>query len=255
MKLATWNVNSIRSRLDRLIAWLGHHQPDILCLQELKCINEQFPYEALAAAGYHCAVHGQKTYNGVAIVSRLEPEDIRRGMTGDEPDEQARLISARYADVRVISAYVPNGQTVGSEKFAYKLRWLAQLGAMLLRDFDPAQPVVLAGDFNVATTDKDVADPDAWADTVLCTPEVRDAMQAVRQWGFVDVFAKFHPEGGVYSWWDYRNLAFPKNQGLRLDHIYATETLASRCTSASVDREERKGEKPSDHAPVMIEWK
>lgn len=254
MKLVTWNVNSIRSRRDRLIAWLGEHQPDVVCLQELKCTDEQFPYEDVATAGYQAAVYGQKTYNGVAILARETPRDIRRGLNDDDPDDQARLMSAEVAGVRVISAYVPNGQTVGSEKFAYKLAWLARLRKMFDREFDPAQPVVLAGDFNVAVTDKDVADPDAWAETVLCTPEVREAMELVRQWGFVDVFAKFHPEGGIYSWWDYRQLAFPRNRGLRLDHVYATPAFAERCSAARVDREERKGEKPSDHAPVIVEW-
>jgi exodeoxyribonuclease-3 len=255
MKLATWNVNSIRSRLGRLIAWLGEHQPDVLCLQELKCTDEQFPYDAITDAGYQAAVFGQKTYNGVAILSREIPKNVRPGMNDDDPDDQARLISAEVAGLRVISAYVPNGQSVGSEKFDYKLAWLSRLRKLLDRDFDSSQPVVLAGDFNVAVADRDVADPDAWAESVLCVPQVRDALENVRQWGFVDVFAKFHPEGGIYSWWDYRRLAFPRNQGLRLDHIYATETFAKRCTTAAVDRDQRKGEKPSDHAPVIVEWK
>lgn len=254
MKLATWNVNSIRSRLERLIAWLGEHQPDVLCLQELKCTDEQFPCDAINKAGYRAAVFGQKTYNGVAILSREEPKDVRRGLGYDDPDAEARLISADVAGLRIFSAYVPNGQVVGSEKFAYKLGWLARLRAILDHDYDPAEPVVLAGDFNVAVTDRDVADPEDWADTVLCTPQVREAMETVREWGFTDVFAKFHPQGGIYSWWDYRQLAFPRNQGLRLDHVYATPAFAERCTAAYVDREERKGEKPSDHAPVVVEW-
>ncbi|MBN1942057.1 MAG: exodeoxyribonuclease III [Phycisphaerae bacterium] len=254
MKLATWNVNSIRSRLGRLEAWLRRHRPDVLCLQELKCTDEQFPYEALAGVGYQSAVFGQKAYNGVAILARQELRDVRRGFGDGSPDTEARLISAEIEGVRVFSAYVPNGQVVGSEKFTYKLAWLARLADLLRRDFDPAAPIVLAGDFNVAVSDRDVYDPNAWAESVLCVPEVRGALELVRQWGFVDVFARFHPEGGVYSWWDYRRLAFPRNQGLRLDHVYATAAFTERCTSAYVDRDERKGEKPSDHAPVVVEW-
>jgi len=251
VKLATWNVNSVRSRLDRLLAWLAARAPDVLCLQEIKCTEEQFPYDALRAAGYHAAVAGQKTYNGVAILAHQEPEEIQRSLGDGEENEPARLISAEVAGVRVLNAYVPNGQVVGSEAYAYKLAWLARLGAKLRRDFDPSQPLVLCGDFNVAVDDRDVAHPDAWADSVLCVPDVRDALGAIRAWGLTDVVRKHHPEGGVYSWWDYRRLAFPRNDGMRLDHIYATETLAGNCTSAEVDRQERKGEKPSDHAPVV----
>lgn len=255
MKLATWNVNSIRSRISRVVAWLGEQQPDVLCLQELKCTDEQFPYDAVIEAGYQAAVSGQKTYNGVAILSRETPKDVRLGL-GDDifTDTDARLISAEIAGVRVLNAYVPNGQVVGSGKFAYKLAWLARLRKMLDRDFDPAGSVVLVGDFNVAVSDRDVADPEGWSESVLCVSEVREALEVVRQWGFIDVFAKFHPEGGIYSWWDYRRLAFPRNQGLRLDHVYATESFAKRCTDAYVDRDERKGEKPSDHAPVVVQW-
>jgi exodeoxyribonuclease-3 len=254
MRLATWNVNSIRSRLERLEAWLAKHSPDVLCLQELKCTEEQFPFEAIGQVGYHAAVFGQKTYNGVAILSREKPKGISRGMGDDVADEQARLISAEVGGVRVISAYVPNGSTVGSDKFAYKLDWLARLRAMLEREFTPGQPIVLCGDFNVALDDKDAANPDEWADTVLCVPEVRDALESVRQWGFVDVFRKHHPDGGIFSWWDYRRLGFQRNDGLRLDHVYATESLARKSASAEVDRDERKGQRPSDHAPILAEF-
>ena len=253
MKLATWNVNSIRSRLDRLLLWLREVRPDVLCLQELKCTDEKFPFDDIAEAGYYAAVHGQKTYNGVAILAREELADIRVGLGDDIADDQARLISACIGDIRVFSAYVPNGQLVGSEKFAYKLAWLVRLRAMFERDYAPSESIVLAGDFNVAVTDKDVATPDAWADSVLCVPEVRKALEAVRRWGFVDVFAQHHPDGGVYSWWDYRNLAFSRNEGLRLDYVYATDVLAEKCIYAEVDRNERKGQKPSDHAPVVVQ--
>ncbi|HDY66069.1 MAG TPA: exodeoxyribonuclease III [Phycisphaerae bacterium] len=251
MKLATWNVNSIRSRLERLLGWIEKHDPDVLCLQELKCIEDQFPFDAVREAGYHAAVFGQKRYNGVAILARSELIDVRCGLGGDLDDPQARLISAEIDGVRIISAYFPSGAVVGSEKYAYKLDWMSRLRAMLDRDFDPDKPLVLCGDLNVAIDDKDVANPDAWADTVLCVPPVREALEKIRRWGLVDVFRRVNPDGGIYSWWDYRRLGFQRNDGLRLDHVYATEPLAARCAVAEVDREERKAQKPSDHAPVI----
>ncbi len=252
VKLATWNVNSVRARLERLLGWLAKHRPDVLCLQEIKCTDDAFPAEALAAAGYHAAVFGQKTYNGVAILAKEEPRSVRRGLTDDDAD--ARLISADVVGVRILSAYVPNGREVGSESYAYKLDWLARLREYLERHGSPSQPLVLCGDLNVAIDDKDVAHPEAWADTVLCHPAAREALAHVRDWGLVDVVRKHHPDGGVYSWWDYRQLAFPRNDGLRLDHVYATAPLAGRSTVASVDRDERKGAKPSDHAPVIADF-
>ena len=251
MKLATWNVNSIRSRLERLLDWVKKHTPDVLCLQELKCIEDQFPFDAIQEAGYHAAVFGQKAYNGVAILARSEPLDVQRGLGGDLDDPQARMISAEIDGVRIISTYVPSGSVVGSEKYAYKLDWMSRLREMLDRDFDPDQPLVLCGDLNVAVDDKDVENPDAWADSVLCVPPVREALEEIRQWGLVDVFRRVNPDGGIYSWWDYRRLGFQRNDGLRIDHIYATESLSTRCTVAEVDRQERKGQKPSDHAPVI----
>ncbi len=251
MKIATWNVNSIRARHDRLLAWLDRHAPDVLCLQELKGTDDAFPFDAVSEAGYHAVVFGQKTYNGVAILSRAEPTDVERGMGDDVDDPQARLVSAQIGGVRVICAYVPNGQEVGSDKYAYKLGWMRRLRDHLDRRFASSDDLVLCGDFNVAPDDADVANPERWADSVLCHRDVRDGLEHVGGWGLVDVFRQHHPEGGVYSWWDYRRLAFPKNDGLRLDHIFATESLAERCTAAEVDRDERKGTKPSDHAPVI----
>ena len=251
MKIATWNVNSIRSRLERLLRWLEKARPDVVCLQELKAADEVFPREAIREAGYHAAVFGQKTYNGVAILSRSELEDVQRGMGDDADDPQARLIAARIDGIQVIGAYVPNGQSVGSEKYAYKLDWMRRLRAYLDRRFEPSVPLILCGDFNVAPDDRDVANPEKWGGSVLCHQRARDALENVRRWGLADVFRQFHPEGGIYSWWDYRMLAFPKNDGLRLDHVFATESLARRCTGAEIDRDERKGQKPSDHAPVI----
>jgi len=255
MKLATWNVNSIRARLERLIVWLEKHQPDVICLQELKSTDEAFPGQAIAEAGYHGAVWGQKTYNGVAILSKTEPAEVERGIKDRVKDPQARLISADIGGVRVLSTYVPNGSEVGSDKYAYKLDWMQRLRKYLGRRHSPSDRLILCGDFNVAVDDKDVARPEEWRDTVLCHCDARDALENIRAWGFTDVFRKHHPDGGVYSWWDYRMLGFARNNGLRLDHIFATEPLAARCTSAEVDRDERKGKKPSDHAPVIAVFK
>jgi exodeoxyribonuclease-3 len=195
--------------------------------------------------------YGQKTYNGVAILSRSEPADVATGLADGIDDPQARLISAEVGGVRILSAYVPNGSVVGSDKYGYKLDWLSRLRGHLGRRCDPAAPVVLCGDLNVARFDDEVAHPDAWGGSVLCHPTARDALERVREWGFTDVVRQHHPEGGLYSWWDYRAGAFPRNNGLRIDHVWATAPLAARCTSAEIDRDERKGAKPSDHAPVV----
>jgi exodeoxyribonuclease-3 len=251
VRIATWNVNSIRARLERLLTWLAKQRPDVVCLQELKVVDEAFPYEPLREAGYHSAVLGQKTYNGVAILSRVQPTNVERGLSDDLVDPQARLIAATIEGIHILSAYVPNGETVGSEKYAYKLEWLGRLRDHLARGFSPTAPVALCGDFNVARDDRDVARPEEWGNSVLCHIDARQALERVREWGFTDVFRERHPEGGIYSWWDYRAGAFPRNDGLRLDHIFATEPLARRSTAAEVDREERKGSKPSDHAPVI----
>jgi exodeoxyribonuclease-3 len=255
MKLATWNVNSIRAREDRALRWLEKADPDVVCLQELKVVDEVFPFETLRAAGYEAAVHGQKTYNGVAILTRLgiEVEDVERGFGDDGDDTQARLISAKVAGVHVASAYVPNGGEVGSDKWAYKLQWLKRLRGWLDRRYEKSDPVALCGDFNVAPDDRDVSDPPAWEASVLCHPEVRRALETVREWGLVDSFRLHHDEAGFYSWWDYRMLGFPKNKGLRIDHIDLSEPLVGRCSGALIDRDERKGKQPSDHAPVIIE--
>ncbi len=252
MKVATWNVNSIRTRLERTLRWLEKEAPDVLCLQELKTLDENFPFEALSQAGYHAAVYGQKTYNGVAILSRSEAREVERGFGDSVDDPQARLISARVEGVRVISIYVPNGSEVGSEKYAYKLDWMRRLVDYLERSCDPREALLLCGDFNVAPDDSDVAQPEQWKERVLCHPDVRDAHRRILDWGLLDSFRLHHPEGGIYTWWDYRRLGFPRNNGLRIDHIFVTEPASRRCVSAAVDRDERKGKQPSDHAPLHI---
>lgn len=256
MRIATWNVNSVRARLERLLAWLERADVDVVCLQELKGETDVFPYDAIEAAGYHAAVYGQKTYNGVAILSRTAPTHIQRGWPEAPPagvdEEQARLIAATVDGVRTVTAYVPNGQSVGSDAWAYKLAWLRQLRSYLEQTADPATPLVLCGDFNVAPSDDaDVAKPEKWQGSVLTHAEAREALTTVTSWGLTDAIRLHHDGPGPYSWWDYRHLAFPKGNGLRIDHIFATEPLATRCTDATVDRDERKGPKPSDHAPVV----
>ena len=252
MKVATWNVNSVKARKERLLSWLSRHAPDVLCLQELKTEAPGFPHEEVKAAGYHAAVLGQKTYNGVAVLTREEPTDVASGF-GDGGDEsQARFVAVSVSGLRVASVYVPNGQEVGSDKWRYQLDWLGRLSAWVGRQPE-GTPLVLCGDFNVAPDDRDVADPAAWADTVLCHPEVRSAYGAVTAHGLSDAFRLHHAEGGLYSWWDYRMLAFPKNDGLRIDHVLLAGALAGRCAGAFIDRDERKGKLPSDHAPVVAE--
>lgn len=258
MRIATWNINSIKVRLDRVLGFLEEHEPDALCLQELKVTDDAFPYDAIAEAGYHAEVLGQPTYNGVALLTREPAEEVIRGMGPDDADDQARLISGVVHGVRVFSAYMPNGESVGSEKWRYKLDWIRRLRSWIDRNFDPDDPIALTGDFNVAPRQSDAENPERWAQSVLCHPASRDALAALREFGFADVFERHHPEGHVYTWWDYQRLAFPKNDGLRIDHIYATGPLAGRSEDAWVDRDARKkgpyGSKPSDHAPVLADF-
>jgi exodeoxyribonuclease-3 len=253
MKLATWNVNSVRAREERLLRWLGTAQPDVVCLQELKVPDAGFPTESLRQAGYASVIHGQKTYNGVAILSRVEPTEVVRGFGDGGDDTAARLIAARLGPLRVASVYVPNGATVGSDKWDYKLDWLRRLRTWLDRCCARDELVAVCGDFNVAPESRDVCDPAAWATSVLFHPDARAALEDVCAWGLVDGFRLHTQEPGFYSWWDYRMLAFPKNQGLRIDHVLLSRPLAVRCRSAAIDRNERKGKQPSDHAPVIVE--
>jgi exodeoxyribonuclease-3 len=252
VKIATWNVNSIRARLPRLLDWLPEAKCDVVCLQELKVEEAQFPREELAAAGWKIAAAYQKTYNGVAILAREELRDVSSGLDDGEDDPQARLIAATVNDVRVVCVYVPNGQTVGSDKYRYKLRWLERLRAYL--DRHAPRELVLCGDFNVAPEPRDVYDPAGWENEVLFHIDARTALEKVRAFGLADTFRLQNPDLQAFSWWDYRQLSFPKNRGLRIDHIFATEALARRCTHAAIDRESRKvkdGMQPSDHAPVI----
>ena len=253
LRVASWNVNSIRVRRERLLLWLEAQRPDVLCLQELKATEAQFPFEAVRAAGYDGPVLGQKAYNGVAILARpgVALEDVRAGLDDDADDPSARLLSARAGDTRIITVYVPNGQVVGSDKYAYKLEWFRRLRVYLERHHRTSEPMILCGDFNVAPEPRDVERPKEWERSVLFHADVRAALREVMAWGLTDTFRLHHEEGGFYTWWDYRMLSFPKNDGLRLDLILATTPLARRCTETSIDRNERKGKLASDHVPVL----
>lgn len=251
MKIATWNVNSVRARLPRLLDWLASRQPDVVCLQETKVVDAEFPTAEVEALGYLCATFGQKTYNGVAILSRTTGLDATRGLPGDGPDAEKRLLAATISGVRVVNVYCPNGGEVGSGKYAGKLEWFGRLRAFLETSVSPGAPVVVLGDFNVAPEDRDVWDPEAWRGQILCTEPEREAFRSLLAWGLVDALRALRQDGGVYTWWDYRMGAFHRGWGLRIDHVLASPSLASRCVDVTVDRDARKGKKPSDHAPVI----
>jgi exodeoxyribonuclease III len=253
MKLATWNVNSLKVRLPHLTDWLAKTQPDIVCLQELKLEDAKFPRAELETAGYQAAVSGQKTYNGVAILARAGLSDVSVGMPGFA-DEQKRVIAATVGGVRSVCVYCPNGQAVGSEKYDYKLRWFAALKAYLAAEMARHSQLAVAGDFNVAPEDRDVHDPKAWEGQVHVSEPERSAWRALLALGLKDTFRLFEQPEKIYSWWDYRMMGFRRNAGLRIDQILVSAPLAARCTSCSVDKEPRKLERPSDHAPVIAEF-
>jgi exodeoxyribonuclease-3 len=252
MKLATWNVNSLKVRLPQVIDWLQTNQPDMLCLQETKLTDENFPAAEIAAVGYESVFIGQKTYNGVAILSKQKGSDIITAIPGFE-DEQKRVVAATYGDVRVISVYVPNGDTVESEKYQYKLRWLPALTGWLQQELKDYKKLAILGDFNIAPEDRDVYDPQLWQGKVLCSQPERAAFGDLLNLGLADSFRLFEQAEKSYTWWDYRMMAFRLNRGLRIDHILLSDALASVCTSCAIDKAVRKLERPSDHAPVVAE--
>ncbi len=252
MQIATWNVNSIRARLERLLPWLEAHSPDIVCLQETKVTDDLFPREPIEALGYDIAAHGQKTYNGVAILSRLPIQDPRPGILGFD-DPQARVLSATIAGLRIYDLYVVNGKRIPSDKFDYKLAWLDALLADLQHSHSPDQPVVLTGDFNITVDDRDLWDPEELRETILCSTAERDKLQALLDWGLQDALRMHHDDAGIYTWWDYRAAAFRRGMGMRIDHFLVSAPVASRCSDVQVHRQEREGERPSDHAPVVMD--
>ena len=263
LTIATWNVNSIRARLSRVTEWLDAKKPDVVCLQELKVEEKAFPFDAFHDRGYHVHATFQRTYNGVGIASRVPLENPTIGLGDGADDPQARVVSGTIAGIRVISAYFPNGESLGSEKYPYKLEWMKRLRRHLDTHYDAAKDkLVLCGDFNVAPEERDVHAPDRWAGSVLFHRSVRDALADIAAFGLVDAFRLHTQEGGLYTWWDYRMLSFPRNYGLRIDHHYVTKPLAPLVREVTIDREARKGglgatkaEKgtsaPSDHAPVI----
>jgi len=250
VKLATWNVNSLKVRLPQVIDWLAAVQPDVLCLQELKLEDASFPLAAIEAAGYRAVFSGQKTYNGVAILSRTPPGEVVRGIPGFD-DPQKRVIAATIDGIRIVCAYFPNGQAVGSEKFSYKLEWLAALTRWLQGEVASHPELALLGDYNIAPEDRD-AHPD-WPDEIHVSAPERNAFQALLALGLSDAFRRFEQAEKSYSWWDYRMMAFRRNFGLRIDHILVSTPLAQRCRSCVIDKAPRKLERPSDHAPVIVE--
>ena len=252
MKIVSWNINSLRKRQDRLFEWLETAKPDVVCLQETKCPDERFPALSLQSAGYGCAYHGEKSYNGVAILSKTKMTDVRASLCDEVIDPQARVISATAAGLRVYSIYAPNGQAVGSPAYNYKIEWYRRLRECLAKE--SGVELVVSGDFNVAPEDVDVHDPGLWRGAIMCSDGERAALQALCRIGLRDTLRLHSQPPGVFTWWDYRLLAFPKNRGLRIDAVLASESLAKKCTAAGVDRELRKGEDPSDHAPIWAEF-
>jgi exodeoxyribonuclease III len=255
MRIASWNVNSVRSRLDQLTAWLARAAPEVVCLQETKVEDGLFPVKAFEELGYRSVYFGQKTYNGVSISARhgLAIEDVKKNLDGDADDAQRRVIAATIEGVRIVNVYVPNGQAVGTPAFAMKLTWYERLLLELGAHYSPEQELVVCGDFNVAPEPIDVYDPKRWEGQVHFHPDERAALRKLLDWGLVDAFRDHHPEPALYSWWDYRMGAFPKNRGLRIDLALLTRKLAARCTDVAIDRRPRELERPSDHAPVVVE--
>lgn len=253
MKIATWNVNSMNVREPQVVEWLQNHDPDVLVLQEIKQVTEKFPADTLQELGYHSMASGQKTYNGVAVISKTPAVDPVTDFP-DLEDPQRRILASTVGDVRIVNLYIPNGSEVGSEKYAYKLNWLASLRNFLETEMQQHEHVVVLGDFNIAPADEDVYDPEKWGEAILCSPPERQALRDLIDLGLTDVFRKFeHPEN-TFSWWDYRAAGFRRNAGLRIDLILTSDSMTERCAASYVDKEPRAWERPSDHAPVVAEF-
>ncbi len=256
MKIASWNVNSLKVRLPQLTHWLAAAQPDIVALQETKLEDARFPVDELAAAGYRAVFAGQKTYNGVALLARADAlgvfEDVVTDISGLD-DPQRRILAATVGGLRVVDLYVVNGKAVGDEKYVYKLHWLARVREFLARELKRHPKLVVLGDFNICPDDRDVYDPLAWGEDILCSPPERAGLQAITALGLHDSFRLFQPEAGHFSWWDYRQAAFRRNMGLRIDLILIGDALKSAAIAAAIDREPRRWERPSDHTPVTLE--
>lgn len=253
MKIASWNVNSLKVRLPHLLDWLATNQPDILGLQETKTVDENFPASEIQAAGYHVVFAGQKTYNGVAVLSKQPATDIVTDIPGLD-DHQRRVLGCTIGDISLLNLYVPNGSEVGSEKFAYKLNWLDRLAHYVEGQLREHKNFIALGDFNIAPDDRDVHDPEIWREQILCSAPEREALQRLFTLGMSDTFRLFEQEENIFSWWDYRAAGFRRNLGLRIDLILASPALRDQCTASYVDTTPRKLERPSDHAPVVAEF-
>jgi len=257
MRIATWNVNSIRQRMDNLLAWLRERQPDIVCLQEIKCTDDAFPREPIEALGYNVAVHGQKTFNGVALLSKLPFDEVAPGLIGDNSDVQARfleaIVSTKSGALRVVSLYLPNGNPPETDKYAYKLNWMTRLIQFSRERLKLEEPMVLAGDYNVIPTESDVRRPEAWKNDALFLPQTREKFRALINLGFTDAIRAVSDASDLYTFWDYQAGAFQKNDGIRIDHLLLSPQAADRLTDAGIDRHVRAWDKPSDHIPVYVD--
>jgi exodeoxyribonuclease III len=256
MQIATWNVNSVRARLPRLLPWLEERRPDVVCLQETKCRDEAFPREPIEELGYNVETFGQKTYNGMAILSRNRAEAVVRGLPDDPPDAERRVLGATVDDVMILNLYVVNGREVGCDKYYHKLEWLARVRDFLEGHYPSsggklAEKVVVTGDFNITFDDRDVHDPDAWRGRILCSEPEREALAALMGLGLSDAFRRFEEGAGLYTWWDFRSRGFQRGNGLRIDHFLMSAAALDSCTGVEIDLDARGGEKPSDHAPVI----
>lgn len=255
MRIASWNVNSVRVRLPNVLDWIGKQQPDVLLLQELKCVHDSFPYDEFRAAGYEAAVHGQKSWNGVAILSKTPASDVRRGFDGDGPEEQARYIEATVSGIRVASIYLPNGNPVDTEKFAYKLNWMDRLIAHARQLLAAETPAVLAGDYNVIPEARDCFDPSAWINDALFRLESRLKFRTLQNLGYTDAFRVFNQTDHQYTFWDYQAASWQHNLGIRIDHMMLTPQAADRLQSCEIDSAPRGLDKASDHTPIIAEIK
>ena len=253
MRIATWNVNSLGARLARVEEWVEYAHPDVLCLQETKQADSAFPHAAFTALGYETAHHGDGRWNGVAIASRVGLSGVTRGLRSEDDAQGPRAIAADCGGVRVMSVYVPNGRSLDSEHYPAKLAWLARVRSVLDETCSPDRPVAVCGDFNVAPEDRDVWDPTQFEGATHVSGPERQALADLEAWGLVDVFRRLYDDGGLFTWWDYRGGSFHRHQGMRIDLVLVTEVLAARTTYALIDRNARKGEKPSDHAPVLVD--
>lgn len=254
MKIATWNVNSINIRLEPVLKWIAEEKPDVLCLQEIKCTDDKFPYLDFAEIGYKAVILGQKSYNGVAILSPLDMGNVKYNFPGDTSEAPSRLIAADIENIHVVNVYVPNGTELGTDKFVFKLDWLQRLRHYFDDSCDPNSDVLLCGDFNIAPDERDVYDVATWTGKLHFTFTERAALDYARRWGFVDAFRRFNEDPKQYTWWNYREGAFQRDNGLRIDFIWVSPNLAKKCTRCWIDRNPRTWERPSDHVPVVAEF-